>query len=74
MNIRYVKEIHDLHVWNVTFGKPNMTAHIICYKNTEYVLKKATIICRKSGIYHSTIQVEKFSEDFKINCDHNLHT
>lgn len=28
--IQYVEEIHDLHVWNMNFGKPNMTCHIIC--------------------------------------------
>lgn len=54
-NIQYVTEIHDLHVWNMTFGKPNMTCHITCERNSEYVLKRATIICRKVGIYHSTI-------------------
>lgn len=54
-NIRYVENVHDLHVWNVTFGKPNMTCHITCSKKPEYVLKRATIVCRKVGIYHSTI-------------------
>jgi len=40
----------------MTFGKPNLTCHIICEKNkTEYVLKQATVFARKIGIYHSTI-------------------
>jgi zinc transporter 2 len=73
-NIKYVREIHDLHVWEMTFGKPNLTAHIICTNYPEYVLKKATIICRKVGIYHSTIQVETSKTFFSINCEHNLHS
>lgn len=53
--IEFVEEIHDFHVWNLSFGKPNMTCHIICTEHPEYVLKRATVICRKIGIYHSTI-------------------
>ena len=48
----------------MAFGKPNMTVHITCSKNPAYVLKKATLICRKSGIYHSTIQVELATDKF----------
>ena len=72
-NIRHVKEIHDLHVWSLTHGKPAMTAHIIVDDKVEYVLKKATIECRKIGIYHTTIQVERMQGAHKINCEHNLH-
>jgi zinc transporter 2 len=71
--IKYVTNIHDLHVWNLTYGKPSMTAHIECSAKREYVLKKATLVCRKIGIYHSTIQVELESSEYKINCDHNVH-
>ena len=66
-------EVHDLHVWNMTFGKPNMTCHIKCLKKQDYVLKRATIICRKVGIYHSTIQTEISQANYSINCDHNVH-
>lgn len=68
-----MKEIHDLHVWNVTFGKPTMTCHLKVTSKPDYVLKQATIVCRKVGIYHSTIQVEMENVEYQINCDHNLH-
>lgn len=71
--IKYVTEVHDLHVWLLTYGKPAMTAHITCTENTEYVLKKATILSRKVGIYHSTIQVESVDRLHPIDCSHNLH-
>ena len=72
-NIKHVTEIHDLHVWNLTHGKPAMTAHILVDDKIEYVLKKATIECRKIGIYHTTIQVERLKASHQINCEHNLH-
>jgi zinc transporter 2 len=50
-----VKEVHDLHIWSLSVGKPAMSAHIVCFENQEYVLKKATKLCREFGIYHSTI-------------------
>lgn len=72
-SIKHVTEIHDLHVWNLTHGKPAMTAHILVDDKVDYVLKKATIECRKIGIYHTTIQVERVQDTHKINCEHNVH-
>lgn len=72
-SIKHVTEIHDLHIWNLTHGKPTMTAHILVSGNVEYTLKKATIECRKIGIYHTTIQVEKVTDTDRINCQHNIH-
>lgn len=73
--IKHVTDVHDLHIWLLTHGKPSLTAHIKCSEEPEYVLKKATIICRKMGIYHTTIQVEldKTKTRYPINCGHNVH-
>ena len=74
--IHRVREVHDLHIWSLSVGKPAMSAHIVCLENPEYVLKKATKLCRKFGIYHSTIQIEMLerqgANDY-IKCNHNLH-
>jgi len=40
-----VREVHDLHIWLLSVGKPAMSAHIIA-DNPTLVLKKATKICR----------------------------
>jgi len=61
----------------LTHGKPAMTAHIRG-NNVDYILKKATVICRKYGIYHSTIQVEREEQSakaskFYIDCGQNIH-
>ena len=80
LSIKYVTEIHDIHIWQLTHGKPAMTAHItISDKDQlEYVLMKSTIVCRKHGIYHTTIQCETESNTDLISkkyisCEHNLH-
>lgn len=44
--IHRVREVHDLHIWSLSVGKPAMSAHIVCIENPEYVLKKATKLCR----------------------------
>lgn len=73
-NIKGVVLIEDLHVWNVTHGKPNITCHLVCKEDSEFVLKKATVVCRQKGIYHSTIQVELEDPKHPIDCGHNVHT
>lgn len=73
--IKHVTDVHDLHIWLHSHGKPSLTAHIMCSEDPEYVLKKATILARKKGIYHTTIQVEleRGRSRFPINCGHNVH-
>lgn len=56
-----VKDIHDIHIWSLSHGKPGtfnkmlaMSAHIFS-TNPVRTLQKATALCRQYGIYHSTI-------------------
>ena len=32
MKIKGIKDIHDIHIWSISVGKPAMTAHITCAK------------------------------------------
>lgn len=71
-----VEEIHDLHIWSLSIGKPTMSVHIFVKGGKNEVLKSTTKICRKYGIYHSTIQIEDWkSKDHPnyIQCRHNIH-
>jgi len=72
-NIKFVKEIHDFHVWQLAHGKPSLTCHITATEHPIYVLKKATLLVRKLGIYHSTIQVEIEDSGLEVDCKHNIH-
>lgn len=58
LQIDSVAEIHDLHIWSLSIGKPAMSAHIFANGDLNKVLKESTKICRQHGIYHSTIQIE----------------
>ena len=54
-NIENVTEIHDSHLWSIGNEKHIFIAHIQCKQFPDFVLKKATLLCRQYGIYHSTI-------------------
>ena len=50
-NVKFVKNVHDLHIWSLSHGKPGkfinlaMSAHMHS-ANPEKTLKKATKLCR----------------------------
>lgn len=77
LSIPEVADVHDLHIWSLTSGKPLLTAHLLTEIDAVKALRKASRLCRKYGIYHSTIQVE-WSNDMKsplfVNCENNLHS
>jgi cobalt-zinc-cadmium efflux system protein len=63
-SLESVLEVHDLHVWAVSNGRPSLSAHLISM-NGEQVLSAAHELLRtKYGIIHSTLQIEH-PEKFK---------
>ena len=66
-----VLNIHDIHLWSLSFGKPCLTMHILTnmpQKSLEGTVK----ICKKYGIKHCTIQVEDENEAKRLSflkCD-----
>lgn len=73
--IKGVQMMHDLHVWEYNQGKIMLMVHLEIEENypPDKVLRKATVICRQFGIYHSTIQVEKQRTKHKLVCAQNIH-
>jgi zinc transporter 2 len=49
-----VVKVLDFHVWSLASGKPCLSAHIIS-TNVERTLRKATNMCRRNKIFHTTI-------------------
>ena len=45
-NIENVDEVHDSHLWSIGNDKHMFTTHIQCKDHPEYILKKATLLCR----------------------------
>nr|PUA83825.1 slc30a2 protein [Toxoplasma gondii TgCATBr9] len=69
-----VVEVHDLHVWSLSVGKPSLACHVVVENEdvARSVLRKATVLCqRKYAILHTTIQTD-FSSD-KRTCETEAH-
>jgi cobalt-zinc-cadmium efflux system protein len=65
-----VLEVHDLHVWSVSNGKPALSAHLITM-NGEHVLSTAHELLRtKYEILHSTLQIEHPEKFRSQQCYH----
>jgi cobalt-zinc-cadmium efflux system protein len=69
-----VKNVHDLHVWNINSSSVSLSVHIVAeIENYEKILFEInTLIKEKFDIKHSTIQIEP--KGFHQNdCPLNLH-
>ncbi len=69
-----VVNIHDVHIWCISVGKPSISLHILS-DTPQRSLESATKICKKFGIYHTTIQVEDNTQRRRpsfINCTHAI--
>ena len=74
--IEGIEEICNQHVWTVVRGKILSSMHVKVsdeydyYKIEDFMLQSTTVLCRKYGIYHSTIQIEiKDKKDGKYYID-----
>ena len=66
-----VINIHDIHFWSLSFGRPCITMHIFT-DMPQKSLEGANKICKKYGIKHCTIQVEDKNEARRLSflkCD-----
>ena len=64
-SIEGVISVHDIHLWNISIGRPSIALHIIC-ESPKDTLKVATQTCKNYGIKHCTIQ----TETKECNCKH----
>lgn len=74
-----MKDVHGVHSWSLTTGKPALMAHIIVRgnENCNSVLRDATVLCRRYGIYLTTIQTESIDQTIPenpeyIDCTNNI--
>ncbi|KAF9113292.1 hypothetical protein BGX27_001884 [Mortierella sp. AM989] len=74
LEIPGVTLVHDLHVWNLTAGKPSMAVHLqlaptshltnqeLSMADYDRILAQAqNVVCGRFQIHHSTIQLETAS-------------
>lgn len=52
--------VYDLHVWSITNGENNLTAHLVVsvQPSDSTLLAAARAVAKKHGIYHTTYQIE----------------
>jgi cobalt-zinc-cadmium efflux system protein len=56
-----VRDVHDLHVWEVTSGFPALSAHILVDRSHDCHERQHAItdlLQERYGIYHTTLQVD----------------
>ena len=70
--IEGVISVHDIHLWNISIGRPSIALHIIC-NNPKEILKIATQTCKNYGIKHCTIQTETESCNCKHEDENDIH-
>ena len=68
-SIKGVISVHDIHLWNISIGRPSIALHIIC-EDPKETLKIANQTCKNYGIKHCTIQ----TETKECNCQHEEDT
>jgi len=71
-SIKGVISVHDIHLWNISIGRPSIALHIIC-DNPKEILKIATQTCKKYGIKHCTIQTETELYNCKHDEENDIH-
>lgn len=71
LNVYGVLNIHDIHIWSLSIGRPCISLHILS-NSPQKSLEEATKVCKKYGIRHCTIQVEDNSQGRRLSfekCD-----
>ena len=61
-----VREVHDLHVWEVTSGFPALSAHVLVPPGVDCHARRAELehlLSERFGIEHATLQVEHEADD-----------
>ena len=71
-SIKGVISVHDIHLWNISIGRPSIALHIIC-DNPNEILKIATQTCKNYGIKHCTIQTETLANNCQHEEDNDIH-
>ena len=56
-----VREVHDLHVWEITSGYPALTAHVLVTDECDchaVRLELADLLHQRYGVDHATLQID----------------
>ena len=66
-----VLEVHDLHIWSLSVGKPSLSFHLLADKTAEGVLEAVHQLCAaRFNIHHTTVQIETATD--RVACNPNF--
>jgi cobalt-zinc-cadmium efflux system protein len=69
LNVKGVTGVFDLHIWTITSGIHALSAHVVVidHSRSKQILQEInSILEKKFGINHATIQIELYHEPRKI--------
>jgi zinc transporter 2 len=67
-DVEGVREVHDLHIWSLSVGKPSLSVHLLAEGDGKGVLERSTkMLAREYNIHHTTIQVELAHDEVACN-------
>ena len=56
-NVPGVSNVHDLHIWSISVGKPALSVHCVA-EDPRSAMIAISGICKKHKIVHSTVQIQ----------------
>jgi cobalt-zinc-cadmium efflux system protein len=68
-----VREVHDLHVWEISSGFPALTAHVLVAADSDCHGTRsllARLLDERFGIAHTTLQVDHEQVDVPLRIQH----
>jgi len=71
LNIKHAKRVHDLHIWTISPGRENLSAHVEYEEGADSHVLLAQIqqvLAQEFKIEHTTIQIEKICLRPDKNC------
>lgn len=66
--VRGVTSVHDLHIWAISSKTVALSVHLLAHDATN-VLSAAQKVCKRHGINHTTIQIERAGTNDLDNCN-----
>jgi cobalt-zinc-cadmium efflux system protein len=69
LKVKGVTGVFDLHIWTITSGIHALSAHVVILdnnKSSEILQEINSILEKRFGISHATIQIESYHESSNI--------
>ncbi len=82
LNIEEIKDVHHIHLWNLSEGSVYCTLHIVTDSDGAKIKSKVRQVLKAMGVVHVTLELESVNEKcseevcipaFSVSCGHHHH-